>query len=121
MRWISIRVIRHILATGLLLASASSGLTQGRVVCSDPVVAPENQDCPNNHIQTYVRATNSCVCPVTVTVHLKRGGVAILYIKSHSSGREMISACGPTAGAYTSHEFKFECPKDMQGTGPSKP
>src|SRR6476646_703542 len=50
-------MMRSILAAGLLLASANSGLTQGQVVCSPPTITTERKACGGDTFQTDAKVT----------------------------------------------------------------
>jgi hypothetical protein len=114
-------MMRSILAAGLLLASANSGLTQGQVVCSPPTITTERKACGGDTFQTYAKVTNSCqYCDVEVTVHLRKGGTALLNAKKKDSKREMIGTYSSTEVAYDSADYKFTCPNSTTTTNISR-
>jgi hypothetical protein len=102
--------MRTLLTMTLMLATTSA-FAIGEPVCSPPTVTTETEACGNGHILTSASATNTCACPVTVTVHLKGNGAAVIMIKGHSSGRQMIRACDQERGTFTSFDYQWNCPE----------
>jgi hypothetical protein len=103
-------------AIGALMLLSFHTSADGQTICK-PTVSRETESCGSDHIQTFVRANNTCDCDATVTIDLKKGGSTVLLVSKNSTKRDMIEACGPPTQSGFTYKFDFSCPKEKPAQG----
>lgn len=117
--------MRSIIAIGLLLVSTGIGFTQGVPVCSPPEITVETRPCGGNapgHM-TSVRVTNSCGCPVMVTIHIDKGGKksSVLLLKPYETKLDSIRLCEESDETFDRAHSEFNCAEPLPVSPPLPP